>query len=135
MLTDAEFLEAFRARTLSSDEFNHVGHIRAGWLYLAAWPTVEAIERLATDIQGYASALGAERKFHRTITEALMRLLASHLPDEADLGWRQLIERHPVVVHDARGLLRNFYSDARLADSRARTQFLAPDLKPLPAHR
>ena len=132
MGTDQDFLASFCACSLPSSEFDHRGHIRAAWLYLAQWSPEEATERLSADIQRYASRLGAEGKFHRTITEAMMRLLASHLPEEAELTWEALIERHPIVVEDARGLLRHFYSEQRLSDPEARTHFLPPDRNPFP---
>jgi hypothetical protein len=132
MLSDEAFLAAFRTATLHPAEFDHRGHVRAAWLYLSELPVELAIERLSEDIQRYATALGAANKFHRTITEALMRLLASHLPLERALGWQELIARHPVIVEDARGLLLRYYSEARLADPYARGQFLTPDRAPLP---
>ena len=132
MLTDAEFLAQFRAGTLDPREFDHRGHVRAGWLYLTQLPTEVAIERLAEDIQRYATGLGAAGKFHRTITEALMRLLASHLPHEKQLSWEQLLERHPIILNDARGLLLRFYSESQLASPEARTQFVPPDRRPIP---
>ncbi|MBK8251774.1 MAG: hypothetical protein IPK82_03795 [Polyangiaceae bacterium] len=132
MLSDDEFLAKFRDCTLPPAEFDHVGHVRAGWLYLAEFPLEVAVERLSDDIRRYAKHLGAEGKFHRTITEALMRLMASHLPAERDLTWQQLIERHPVVVEDARGLLLRFYSEELLASAQARGGYVPPDRRPLP---
>lgn len=135
MLTDAEFLQAFRAASLDPSEFDHRGHVRAGWLYLtelSGQPLEQVIERLSEDIRRYATSLGAESKFHRTITEALMRLFASHLPAERELTWQELIARHPVILENARGLLLRYYSEERLRDARARVEFLAPDRKPLP---
>ena len=133
MQDDQQFLQALRNCTLPRSAFDHVGHVRAGWLYVTAMPTTEAIELISEDIQAYATHLGARQKFHRTITEALMRLLASHLPAERALTWKQFIDRHPIVIEDARGLLLHFYSESRLATPQARSQFLQPDLRPLPA--
>lgn len=135
MLTDAEFLAAFRAASLEPSEFDHRGHVRAGWLYLTELPEQALeliIERLSEDIRRYATSLGAESKYHRTITEALMRLLASHLPAERGLSWQELIARHPIILENARGLLLRYYSEDRLRDPRARSEFLEPDRKPLP---
>jgi len=135
MLTDAEFLEGFRAATLDPSHFDHRGHVRAGWLYLTELPEQpieQIIERLSQDIRRYATSLGAASKFHRTITEALMRLLASHLPAERALGWQELIARHPIILQNARGLLLRYYSEDRLQDPQARDVFLLPDREPLP---
>jgi len=132
MLTDREFLDMFRAGTLDPRDFDHRGHVRAGWLYLGELDLEGAIEQFVRDIQRYATGLGAAQKFHRTITEALLRLLASHLAEERQLSWRELIERHPIIVEDARGLLLRFYSPERLACQAARGEFLPPDVRALP---
>lgn len=132
MLSDEEFLLSFRDCTLPPEEFGHLGHVRVGWLYLTTLPTEAAIQQLSNDIRRYATHLGAEQKFHRTITEALMRLMASHLPAERDLTWQQFVARNPVIVDDARGLLLRLYSEERLASAQARTAYLSPDLQAMP---
>ena len=132
MLRDEEFLQRFRDCTLAPDEFGHVGHVRVGWLYLTTLPTEAAIEQLSDDIRRYATHLGAEHKFHRTITEALMRLMASHLPNEGGLTWQQFVERNPVIVEDARGLLSRLYSEERLSSAEARSSYVSPDRRAMP---
>ena len=134
MLSDEEFLGKLRDCTLPPEQFNHRSHVRLGWLYLTTLPVDEAVERVSEAIQRYAQHLGAGSKFHRTITEALMRLLASHLPAERELTWQELIERNPVIVEDARGLLLRLYSEERLSSAQARSSYLAPDRRPMPTH-
>lgn len=132
MVSDAELLSRFRDGTLEPADFDHRAHVRAAWLYLTQLSTEVAIERFTADIERYARQHGAAEKFHRTLTEALLRLLASHLPRERTLGWQELIARHPIILDDARGLLGRFYSPARLHCAEARTRYLAPDLAPMP---
>jgi len=131
-MDDATFLNRFRDRTLDPAHFNHEAHVRAAWLYLTSMSTEEAIARFSADIRSFAEGLGAHGKFHRTITEALMRLFASHLVQERHLTWQQLIETHPVVVNDALGLLGRFYTNQRLHSEQARKRFVKPDIAPLP---
>jgi len=132
MLRDEDFLQKFRDCTLPAEEFGHLGHIRVGWLYLTALPTEAAIAQLSDDIKRYATHLGAQQKFHRTITEALMRLMASHLGREGGLTWQQFVAHNPVIVEDARGLLLRLYSEDRLSSAQARTSYLSPDRQPMP---
>ena len=133
MLADDEFLQEFRDCTLPPDQFDHRSHVRLGWSYLTTRPVEEAIEQVCEGIQRYAEHVGAGGKFHRTITEALMRLLASHLPAERELTWQELIEHNPVIVQDARGLLLRLYSEERLSSREARSSYVAPDRRPMPA--
>ena len=120
-LDDTEFLASVADGSLPAGDFGHRQHLRLGWLHLQSAPLEVAIERTCADIAGFAARHGAHAKFHRTITEALLRLMAARGPDDAALR------------EDARGLLARHYSPTLLASPEARQRFLPPDLLPLPA--
>jgi len=65
-MNDQEFLTAFEQHTLA--EFSHQSHIRMAWLYLRADGWEKGQERIQREIQNFAAALGATRKYHQTIT-------------------------------------------------------------------
>ena len=130
-MTDAEFLSAFEALTLDPQHFNHLGHLRLAWLYLQRHDADEAVARTCAGIRAYATHLGAAAKFHWTVTEALVRLLAptSHLP------WDGFLAANAALVANARERIAQHYSAAVLASPEARERYVAPDLRPLPAVR
>ena len=76
--------------------------------------------------------LGAETKYHETISWFFMILIAERRSGRAATEWPVFAAENPALLHDAGGLLRAFYSPARLASPRARQQFLLPDRTPLP---
>lgn len=115
-MTDEQFLTQFAALTLDPAEFGHAGHLRLAALALQAHDVDSAVARICAGIRAYATHLGAPAKFHWTVTEALVRLLAAGRLDG-----------------DARDLLARHYSQALLASAAARAAFVAPDLAPLPA--
>jgi hypothetical protein len=78
-LSDETFIAQFENHTLSADYFDHLGHLRIGWLYLNQYDTNSAIERACTGIETYAQSLGAGDKFHFTITDATMRIMAKRI--------------------------------------------------------
>ncbi len=120
-LDDTTFLAAITGCTLPASEFGHRQHLRLASLHLQAAPLEVAIERTCADITRFAAHHGAHAKFHRTITEALLRLMAARGPEDAAL------------LDDARGLLARHYSPTLLTSPEARLRFIQPDLLPLPA--
>ncbi len=133
VLADDAFLAAFLAARLGRTDFDHRGHLRAAWLLLQRHPVDDAVEAVCAGIHRLATALGATDKYHRTRTEALVRLMAHAGATERGQGFEAFLRRVPELVADARGLLARHYSPARLDAPEARERFLAPDLLPLPA--
>ncbi|MBX3604895.1 MAG: hypothetical protein KF788_06475 [Piscinibacter sp.] len=131
-LDDETFLAAVTGCRLPASEFGHLQHLRLGWLRLRQAPPDAAIERTCADIARFAAHHGADGKFHRTVTEALLRLMAHGGAAEPALDWPGFLQRNPALRDDARGLLARHYSPTLLASPEARRRFLPPDLLPLP---
>jgi hypothetical protein len=128
-MTAAELLHGLADGSLPPSEFGHAAHLQVARELLLQWPPAEAEARFCALLGGYVRRLGAEAKFHQTLSLALLRLIAARLrPGES---WAQFQASNPELFADARGLLAHHYSAERLAAGRE--QFLAPDLAPLPA--
>jgi hypothetical protein len=130
---DTDFLAAFLDARLGPADFDHRGHLRAAWLLLHRHPLPEAIAQTCTGIARLATRLGATDKYHHTVTEALVRLIAAADAAAPARDFAAFLARHPALVDDARGLLARHYSAERLADPAARVRWVAPDRLPLPA--
>lgn len=115
-MTDEQFLSQFHDLTLAPSEFGHAGHLRLAALNLRGCGTAEAITRTCAGIRAYAAHLGAADKFHWSVTEALVRLMAAG-----------------ALEGDARELIARHYSPQLIASAAARSAFVAPDRAPLPA--
>jgi hypothetical protein len=131
-MTDDEFLNRFSDCSLPPAQFQHLGHVRLGWICLQRYPVDEAVRTACDGIARYAAHLGAADKFHRTITEALMRMLAAHGAADRNLDWAAFSQRGGELLADAKGQLARHYSAAVLAGGEARRRFVEPDLMPLP---
>jgi len=129
-LTDTQFLAAFERCELTGAQFDHTGHLRIAWLWLQRCTLDEAIQKTCTGIQQLATYLGSPDKFHRTVTEALVRLMAHR--GAATLSWGDFLRANPDLTNDAKALLARHYSPQRLIDPRSRLEFLEPDREPLP---
>jgi hypothetical protein len=130
-VTDDEFVRAFEACEIANTDFHHRDHIRLAWIYVRRHGAVAAAERIAQSIRNFAAHHGKSDKFHQTITDAWVLLVAevaNSLPatasfDEAATRFPRLLDKNYV---------RNFYSEAVLNSVSARKSFVPPDLRPLP---
>lgn len=128
-MTDADFLARFLAADLQAADFNHRGHLRAAWLVLRAQPLEQAVSTVCDGILRLATRLGAPQKYHRTITEALVRWMAAQ---PLGTSFDAYADAHPQLLNDAWGLLLTYYSEPALSSAAARAGFVTPDRQGLP---
>ena len=130
-LSNEDFLAAFLDCSLPPAHFNHRAHVRLAWLLLQRYPLEEAVERICGGIQRYATHLGAAEKYHRTLSEALVRLMAHGGAGTAS-SLEQFSSANVELLSDVRGMIAKYYSPERLASAEAIGTFVTPDRRPLP---
>lgn len=126
-LSDTAFLQQFEAATLPPVFFDHLGHLRAAFLFLERESVILAQRHFAAAVDRYATALGKPEKFHTTVTFALLAVIAARQGVQRFPNWQAFISGNPDVVTNARELLLNYYHAATLDSERARQQFVLPD--------
>ncbi len=133
-MDDAAFLEAFEARTLSKESFNHRGHIRAAWMYVRAHGREEGRSYFRQALLGYVNAVGASAIYNETLTCVWLHLVANAVEAsarrDANPDFGGFLRENPHLMD--RRLPYEFYSAESLTNDRARAQFVEPDRKPLP---
>ena len=129
-LSNDQFLAAFLDCSLPPAAFDHRGHVRVAWLILRQHPLDEAIEYVCAGIARYANHLGASQKFHRTMSEAFVRLIARSAT-RFD-SWEAFVVGNPELMSNVRGVIARHYSPELIATARAREHFVSPDRSPLP---
>ncbi len=124
---DLAFARAFARAALPAAEFSHRGHVRVAWVYLRGRPFARAALCFGRHLRRYARALGAEGKYHETLTWAYLALLNEGLqaapPGES---FERFLERCPEFADAKAGLLARYYDAALLASPLARRAFLLP---------
>ncbi|MFH2135128.1 MAG: hypothetical protein ABII81_08120 [Pseudomonadota bacterium] len=131
-LSDNAFFAAFNDCSAPPSAFNHLGHIRIGWIHFQRYPVPEAILRTCEGIERFANHLGAPEKYNRTLSEALMIIMAHGGAADRNKTWDAFLADNDKLVKDALGLLARHYTNERLYSETARKTFVSPDLKPLP---
>ncbi len=130
-LEDNMFTAEFENCRFPNDQFRHADHIRLAWIYIRGYDYEVAEERMRYSIQGFARSLGAERKYHETITILWMRLvniavqLSSRIDNFIDFACAHAWLLDKKVIFE-------FYSRDLVMSEIARTAWVEPDLKPIP---
>lgn len=126
-LSDNTFIEQFENQTLPPQHFDHLGHLRIAWLYLNRYSLEQAISRVCGGIKTYAESLGASTKFHFTITDAIVRIMAVRMKPHQDRS--AFLAANADLVDSAVTVLHQYYSKELLFSEQARQRVMAPDLK------
>lgn len=127
-----EFLQQFENHTLDVERFDHLGHIRIAWIYLTKYPLDDAIEKVNKGIASYAKSKGANDKFQLTLTEAIVRILATRLLPNVDHSFKNFLSENQDLITDLPLILEKHYSKEMLYSERAKKVFIAPDIQPIP---
>lgn len=130
-LADSIFLDAFEKQTLDPVYFNHLGHLRLSWLYTRDYPIDIAVAKACSGIRSYALALGQPGKYHQTVTEALVRIVAQRAKGLKEAEWHEFLRQNRDLVEQAYDLLLKYYSEPVINSKEARTQWIEPDIKSL----
>lgn len=132
-MSDDQFLAAFLDSSMPPAGFDHLGHLRATWLLLQRRPLETAVEETCDAIARLAAHLGVPGKYNRTLSEALVRLMAHGGGADPAQPWPRFLAANAELKDDALGVLARHYSEQTLTSPAARERFVPPDRSPLPA--
>ena len=128
-LSDQAFLMQFENQTLNPEHFKHVGHLRLTWLYLAKHDVETSVKLVSSGIKAYAESLGASTKFHVTITDAMVRIMARRVEQMKEKDWSQFLDENADLLNNATSVLTQYFSEDLLFNEAARTRLIQPDLQ------
>lgn len=129
-LDNEQFVAAFEKCELPNSDFRHFDHIRLGWIYLTSTPLDSATDRMVTAIRNFAvHNHGDTGMFHATITRVWMRLISARMQTSGQ-SFAEFVAANPELFN--KSLMFEYYSEPLLMSAAARTEWVEPDLKPLP---
>ena len=133
-LEDNFFVNEFEGCRFPNDQFRHADHIRLAWIYLRRYAYEVAEERMRNSIQTFARSLGAEHKYHETITILWMRLVNTAVQLTSRINsFPDFINAHAWLLN--KETIFEFYSRDLVMSDIARSVWVEPDLKPIPVPR
>jgi hypothetical protein len=123
---DTEFtIEKFEASDIDPETFDHEAHVYVGWLYVRELPLTEAIARFDAGLKRLVTKVGAEGKYHTTLTWFFLLLIGERA--ETDEPWHVFRHRNPDLITDSKVILSRYYNPSVLFSDRARERFVLPD--------
>jgi hypothetical protein len=135
--TDLDALvAAFRASTLPKSQWTHLAHLRVGAWHVARHGPSDALGLLRQGIRALNERHGVANTdssgYHETVTRAYVALLAAFLDERSNLSLPAAVEELVSSALARKDLLLDFYSSDRLMSTRARSEWVEPDVRPLP---
>ena len=128
-MNDAQFLEAFDRSALQPGTFHHRDHVRLVWLALQEAPLLDAIARIRGGLLRLVKKLGAEDRYHDTITCALILIIHDRAKADPCPDWETFAQRNADLLEWNDGaLLAPYYRRETLFSDLARCTFVLPDL-------
>lgn len=127
-IDSATFLKQLEDCSLPPSQFNHIGHIFAGWSYLNEYPLDIAIEKTANSIQQLALSLGAKEKFHKTLTDAAVYIISARRQGNSDQDFKEFLSANEDLVKDFPKVIQTHYSKDLLGSIEAKTNYMKPDI-------
>ncbi|WP_281784328.1 hypothetical protein [Sinimarinibacterium flocculans] len=117
--------------SLGAGQFGHRDHVRAAWQCLREDPLPQAAHRFSGLLRDFVKRVGAEDKYHHTLTLALMHLIDVRRR-ETPGDWDDFVRAYPELFRDARKLVEQHYAPDLLDSVEARRAFVEPNRAPLP---
>lgn len=133
-MNDADLLTAFEVIPLPIDQWTHLAHVRAAYLFTSTQDFASAVDRMRAKIKAYNKATDTpeaiDRGYHETITQAFMRLVfAANLQTGPHESSKKFCDSHPELL--SKQSLLSYYSRERIMTKDAKIQFIEPDRCPL----
>lgn len=128
---DAHLFDELMAVAMTGvTHFGHRQHIHLTWLAVRKLGVPEATRIVSDGIRRTARYKNVPQKYHVTISRAWVELVGHHAARHPTDDFAVFADTVPHLL-DKR-LLSRHYRSATLADERARTGWVPPDLDPFP---
>ena len=132
-MTDIELARALESGEIANENFHHLSHLHVAWVYLSECSNVdEAVNKMRITLRRFATCAGKAEKYHETITLFWIYLLGSVRALNVSERLEEIVRMNPRLLE--KNFPLDYYSQERLLSDRARTSWVEPDLKPLPAN-
>jgi hypothetical protein len=134
-MTDADFTNAFEACLIPAADWKHRSHLKIAYLYLREHSFAEALNRIRAGIKRLNATTNTpdalDRGYHETMTVAWLRLVEFTLREYGPAATAdEFIDAQEHLLN--RKALRFFYSRDHILTWKAKTEFVPPDITPLP---
>ncbi len=128
--TDSELISSLEDVSLKETQFTHEAHIRLAWIHLKNNGLNTAIDLVTKQIRAYVRHLGAQDKYHHTLTIAAVKTVHHFIKISPFEPFEKFIEHNPRLLSDFKTLVHTHYSEQLIQSELSRSSFCEPDLMP-----
>ena len=125
MSDSVDFIMKFESGQVAPEGFDHRAHVHLAWCYLQQYSLLESVARFTAALQAFTRRVGAEDKYHETITIAFLLLIADRM--ERGQSWTEFAQTNGDWIDRGMRVMHRHYSEAALANEGARLHFAMPD--------
>jgi hypothetical protein len=125
-MTNEELIQHFESDTLPGS-FHHADHVRLAFAYLSLYPTLQALEKSAAALKGYAAARGKTQLYNETVTHAYFFLIRERMARMSIDDWDEFARQNSDLFTWKDGILTRYYRESTLQSELARSVFVFPD--------
>lgn len=131
---DFEVKQAIEACTITPSEFDHELHLRLAYIYLCNHKPEGVYQKMRYSIQAFLKHYGIDAsKYHETLTRAWMMAVRYFMvTSEKMKSSREFIAQNEKLLNT--DIMLTHYSKSMLFSEEARTDFIKPDLDPIPRY-
>ncbi len=129
-MNDADFIKAFENGEFPLEQFNHKAHIKLAWIYLDQFGEEIAIAKTCKAIKNFDRLHGDGTKYHTTLTVAAVKVVHHFKQKSNATHFEEFITEFPRLITSFKELLFQHYGKDVIADPKAKTTYLEPDLLP-----
>jgi len=127
-LPDEDFLSSLQSGDLNPKIFNHEAHLRLAYILSKKFDKDTSIEKVMHCIHGYVNHLGAQDKYHMTLTIAAVKIVHHFMEKSASTNFNTFIKEYPQLNDDFKRLLFTHYSKKAIESPEAKLKYIKPDL-------
>lgn len=131
-MNDEDFAQAFLSGALPNEQFHHRDHLRLAWFLIRRLGREDATQTITAGIQRFAAHHGHAEKYHETLTQSWIRIVAHMLEARPDITeFTTFLAAFPQLLD--KDLPYHHWRRETMASAAARAQWVEPDLLALPA--
>ncbi len=129
-MEEKKIIQQFKAATLEPSLFNHEAHLHLAYLYIQKFGLEKAIDEICQDLKNYVKQVGAENKYHHTLTVAAIQIVNHFMQKSNSNNFHDFIHEFPRLKTSFKELIQQHYSFDIFQNEMSKEKFLEPDLIP-----
>jgi len=127
-IADSALLESIQNGQFHPGSLTHREHLRLGWAAIRSTGLMGAVDDVRDAVRAFASSQDCSEIYHETLTLGFLYILDSRIKNFGAKSSFELFYAHHPDLRDWRKLFRRHWSDELLWSSRARANWVTPDL-------